>query len=190
MATTARPEETGTKVITSKVNKIPLRFSYAHVFEPTAMGDGPQKYSVSLIIPKSNTALVDAIKAAIEVAKEQGKTGKWQGKVPATLKLPLRDGDKERPEDATYADAYFMSATTKTKPNVVGPDKMPIVDPTEFYSGCYGHASLNFYPFNSNGSKGVACGLNNLQKTKDGEALGGRSSADDDFDEEAGDDLA
>jgi len=57
----------------------------------------------------------------------------------------------------------------------------PILDSTEVYSGCYGRASITFYPFNTNGNRGIACGLQNLQKLADGESLGGRSRAEDDF---------
>lgn len=192
MATETKPES-GTKVVTSKVSKNPVRFSYAKVFQPESVNGGPAKYSVSIIIPKSNTVLIDKIKAAIALAAEEGKSTKFGGKIPNPLKQPLRDGDTDpnKAGDAAYANSYFMSASTKTKPGVVRADKTPIEDSTEFYSGCWGHASLNFYPFNSNGSKGVACGLNFLQKTKEGDALGGRGSADADFEEETeGEDLA
>lgn len=172
-----------TKVVTSKV-----RFSYVHVWEPTAMeGSDKKKYSVSLIIPKSDTALVEKLKKAIENAKALGKDSKWGGKIPATLKQPLRDGDAERPDDPTYADSWFINASSATKPGIVDANTQPILDETEVYSGCYGRASINFYAFNSNGSKGVACGLNHIQKLEDGEALGGRGRAEDDFAEEQDD---
>lgn len=172
-------EAAATKVVTGEV-----RFSYLHAFEPTSMpgetDPNKKKYSVSLIIPKKSPD-VARIKAAIKAATDQGLTSKFGGKVPANFKQPLRDGDKERPEDEAYANSYFLSASSKTKPGIVDVNAQPILDSTELYSGCYGRASLNFYPFNSNGSKGVACGLNHLQKIKDGEALGGRGNAADDF---------
>lgn len=173
-------QQAKTKVITSKV-----RMSYCHVWEPVAMqdGKGDKKYSVSLIIPKSDKELVDRINAAINEAKEQGKE-KWGGKIPLNLKVPLRDGDAERGDDPNYKDAWFLSASTKTKPGIVDADRQPIIDESEFYSGCYGRASINFYAFNVNGSKGIACGLNHLQKLADGEALGGRGKAEDDFDDD------
>lgn len=172
-------DQTATKLITSKV-----RMSYCHVWEPSKMeGATDAKYSVSLVIPKSDTELVARINAAIDAAKEDGKTGKFGGKIPVNLKTPLRDGDKERPDDENYKNSYFMSASSKTKPGVVDADRQPIIDETEFYSGCYGRASLNFYAYNVNGSKGIACGLNHLQKLEDGEALGGRGRAEDDFDD-------
>lgn len=161
-----------------------VRFSYLHVFEAVAIEEGKEKkYSVSLIIPKSDKALVAKIKAAINAAKETGKTSKFGGKIPPNFKDPLRDGDIDRPEDDAYANSYFLTASCKTKPGLVDKDLNPIMDQGELYSGCYGRASINFYPFNTNGNKGVACGLNNLQKIKDGEPLGGRSSAEADFGE-------
>jgi len=169
-------EVKSTKVITGKV-----RFSYLHVWEPQAIEGGSEKrYSVSLIIPKSDKTTLTKIGEAIEAAKEAGKS-KFGGKIPGNLKLPLRDGDLERPEDDAYEGAYFLNATSKTKPGIVDKDTQPIIDQDELYSGCYGRVSINFYAFNTNGNKGVACGLNNLQKLADGESLGGRSTAESDF---------
>lgn len=167
-----------TKVITDKV-----RFSYAHVFEPAAIEEGQEKkYSVAIIIPKKNKKLVDKINAAIEAAAEEGKA-KFGGKIPANLKKPLRDGDAERPDDEAYQGAYFINANSARKPGVVDANLDPILDKDEFYSGCFGRASLNFYAFNVSGNKGVACGLNNLQKLEDGERLSGGSTAEEDFGE-------
>ena len=170
-----------TKVITGK----DTRFSYLVVNEPKAINGGTPKYSVSLIIPKSDTVTVEKIKSAIQAAYEEGQSKlKGNGKtVPAlkTIKTPLRDGDEERPDDEAYADSFFINANSATKPGVVDADLQPIIDTSELYSGIYGRASINFYAFNSNGNRGIACGLNNLQKLRDGEPLGGRSSAEDDF---------
>lgn len=166
---------TPTKVITGEV-----RFSYAHVWEPVSINGGDAKYSVSILIPKSDTKTINAIKKAIEAAKEDGK-GKWGGKIPANLKLPLRDGDEDRPDDEVYAGHYFINANANTKPGLVYKNRQPIIDSTDFYSGCYGYASITLYPFNVNGNRGIACGLNNLMKTADGDPLGGRSRAEDDF---------
>lgn len=166
-----------TKVVTGKV-----RFSYAHVFEPKAIEEGmTPKYSVSLIIPKKDKATIDKIKAAIAAAIEEGKA-KLGGKIPSNYKNPLRDGDVDRPDLEEYQNSYFISANSNNKPALVDGDLNPILDKEEFYSGCFGRASVNFYAFNTNGNKGVACGLNNLQKLEDGERLGGgRSSAEEDF---------
>jgi hypothetical protein len=183
----AEVKEQSTKVITGKV-----RLSYAHLFEAVAVQDGGEKkFSVSLIIPKSDTVTINKIKAAIKIATEQGKTSKFGGKIPANLKTPLRDGDVERPDDEVYKNAYFVNATCKTKPGLVDADLNPIMDQADLYSGCYGRASITFYPFNTSGNKGIACGLNNIQKLADGDPLGGRSRAEDDFAEavEQDDDL-
>jgi hypothetical protein len=166
-----------TKVITGLV-----RFSYVHVWEPEAIGEGSdKKYSVSLIIPKSDKETLKEIEAAIDAAKKAGKDSKFAGKIPANLKTPLRDGDEDRPDDEAYANCYFVNATSRTKPGVVDKNVKPILDQDEFYSGCYGRASITFFAFNTNGNKGIACGLNHVQKLKDGEAMGGRSSAESDF---------
>jgi hypothetical protein len=170
-----------TKVITG----VNTRWSYANVWEAKSINGGAPKYSVSLIIPKSDTKTIEKIKAAIQAAYEEGESKlKGNGKtVPALsiLKTPLRDGDLERPDDEAYANSYFVNANSGTAPGIVDADRQPIIDHSEVYSGVYGRASINFYAFNSNGNKGIACGLNNLQKMRDGEPLGGKSRAEDDF---------
>lgn len=172
-----------TKVITGVV-----RFSYANVWEPKSINGSDEKYSVSLIIPKNDTNTIQEIKDAVEVAKQEGKS-KFGGKIPANLKLPLRDGDIERPEDEAYKDSYFVNANSKDRPQIVDKNVKPILDQSEVYSGCYGRVSITFYAFNSNGNKGIACGLGNIQKIKEGEPLSGRSSASDDFTTEEYDDF-
>lgn len=161
------------------------RWSYANVWEPKSINGGTPKFSVSLIIPKSDTKTVEKIKAAIEAAYHEGESKlKGNGKsVPplAALKTPLRDGDAERPDDEAYANAYFINANATTAPGIVDVDRNPILTRSEVYSGVYGRASISFYAFNSNGNKGIACGLNNLQKVRDGEPLGGKASAESDF---------
>ena len=164
-----------TKVITGKA-----RFSYANVWEPKSINGGDEKYSVSLIISKDDTKSIAEIKAAIEAAKQEGKA-KFGGKIPANLKLPLRDGDVDRPDDEAYKNSYFVNANSKDKPQIVDKNVKPILDQSEVYSGCYGRASITFYAFNQNGNKGIACGLGNIQKLADGEPLSGRSRAEDDF---------
>lgn len=177
------------KVITGKGT----RWSYANVWEPKTIAGGTPKYSVSLIIPKSDTVTVEKIRKAIQAAYEEGQSKlKGNGKsVPplAALKTPLRDGDAERPDDPAYANAYFVNANSATAPGVVDADRQEIIDRSEVYSGVYGRASINFYAFNSNGNKGIACGLNNLQKIRDGEPLGGKSSAVSDFSTDADEDF-
>lgn len=170
-----------TKVITGKV-----RLSYANLFEPKSINGSEPKYSVSIIIPKSDKQQIEVIKQAIENAKERDK-GKWGGKIPANLKLPLRDGDEERPDDEAYANSYFINANSFKAPAVVGLEKDKVtgkaipLSEEEVYSGCYARVSINFYGFNAAGNKGIACGLGNVQKIEDGERLGGGSSAEEDF---------
>lgn len=172
---------TPTKVITG----LNTRWSYANVWEAKSINGGTPKFSVSLIIPKDDTVTVNKIKAAIQSAYEEGQSKlKGSGKtVPAlsVLKTPLRDGDLERPDDEAYAGCYFINANSASAPGIVDADRQPVIDRSEVYSGVYGRASINFYAFNSNGNKGIASGLNNLQKIKDGEPLGGKSRAEDDF---------
>ena len=161
------------------------RWSFANVWEPKSINGGTPKYSVSLIVPKSDAKTVAKIKAAIEAAYHEGEAKlKGSGKsVPplAAIKNPLRDGDVERPDDPAYANAYFINANATTAPGIVDVDRNPILSRSEVYSGVYGRASISFYAFNSNGNKGIACGLNNLQKVRDGEPLGGKTSAESDF---------
>lgn len=167
-----------TKVVTGKV-----RFCYVNVFEPTAMNEGDTpKYNVCVLIPKSDTATIDKIKKAIEAAKEAGKAklADKNGRIPANLKLPLRDGDEERPDDPAFEGHYFINANSMRQPSIVDRSLNPIMSRDEFYSGCYGRASINFYAFNVS-SKGIAAGLNNLQKLEDGEMLAGGSTAEEDF---------
>lgn len=175
-----------TKVITGKN----IRFSYAHVFRPHTITEGQEpKYSVCLLIRKDDKETLGKIKRAIEAAKEEGKRSKWEGKIPANLKMPLRDGDEERPENEEYAGCYFVNANSNQKPQIVDANLDDIIDQTEFYSGCYGRASINFFAYNTAGNRGIGCGLNNIQKLRDGEPLSGRSSAKDDFEIEEEDDL-
>lgn len=171
-------DNNSTKVITGKV-----RFCYVNVFEPTAMNEGDTpKYSVCLIISKDDTATLDKIHKAIEVAKQAGKAklADKNGKIPMNIKLPLRDGDEERGDDPAFENSYFINANSTRKPSIVDKNLEPIMSKDEFYSGCYGRASINFYAFNVS-SKGIAAGLNNLQKLADGEPLAGGPTAEEDF---------
>lgn len=169
------------KVITGK----DTRWSYVNVWEPKSINGSAPKYSVSLIIPKRDTKTVEKIQEAIKTAYEEGQ-GRLKGAsktVPqlAALKTPLRDGDMERPDDPVYAGSYFVNANATHAPGIVDAACNPIIDRSEVYSGVYGRASISFYAFNSNGNRGIACSLNNLQKIRDGEPLGGRASAESDF---------
>ncbi|NLX81339.1 MAG: DUF2815 family protein, partial [Proteiniphilum sp.] len=133
------------------------------------------------------------IKAAIEAAYKEGETKlKGNGKsVPAfsSLKTPLRDGDIDRPDDEAYENSYFINANSATAPGIVDADRIPVLDRSNVYSGVYGRASITFYAFNSNGNRGIACGLQNLQLIRDGEPLGGKVSAESDFATDEDDDF-
>ena len=175
-----------TKVVTGKV-----RFSYVNIFKSRAFqADQDAKFSICLLIPKEDKATLKKIKAAIDEAIQEGISSKWNGKKPANVKLPLRDGDEERADEAPeYEGMMFLNANSTQKPGIVDKDLNEILDPDEVYSGCWGRASINFYPFSVNGNKGIGVGLNNVQKLKDGEHLGAvRASAESDFDDDFEDD--
>ena len=177
-------QNNATKVVTGVV-----RLSYANVWEPVSIKGGTPKFSASLIIPKDDEKTLAAINAAIDAAIQDG-VSKFGGKIPnrAALKLPLRDGDIER-DDESYKGSYFVNANSTTAPQIVDRAVQPILDRGEVYSGCYARVSINFYAFNTNGNRGVACGLGNIQKVKDGDPLSGKSSAVVDFATELDDDF-
>lgn len=164
-----------TKVVTGKA-----RLSYVNVFQPRAAKPGQEaKYSVCVLIPKTDTVTVNKVKAAVKAAADAG-IGILGGKIPPNLKNPLRDGDTER-EGPEYKGHWFINANSKQRPGVVDASVQPILNADEIYSGCYGRVSLNFYAYNQEGNKGVGAGLQNVQKVADGEPLSGRSRAEDDF---------
>ena len=147
------------------------------------MNDGETpKYSVCILIPKTDTKTLDAINKAVEAAKIAGKAkiADKNGRIPSTLKSPLRDGDDERSDDPAFKGMMFINANSNRKPAIVDKSLNEIMSRDEFYSGCYGRVSLNFYAFNVQ-SKGIAAGLQNLQKLEDGEMLTGGSTAEEDF---------
>lgn len=166
-----------------------VRFSYAHVFAPRRNEDGTDgKYSVQLLIPKSDATAKKLLDGAIEAAKQTGVSTKWNGKLPpaSKLKLPLRDGDEEFPEDANYENMWFIncSSPASNKPGVRVLEEGQIVealDDDDFYSGCWGCANINFYAYNTSGNQGIAAGLNHVLKTRDGQRLGGGVSAEQAF---------
>lgn len=171
----------------------PCRLSYTHVFTKYAPdGDTDNgKYMTNVLIPKSEKETVKALQQAIETAKKSGIVSKWGGKEPKNLELPLRDGDTDK-DDEVYEDCFFINAKSSTRPGICDKNKNPIVDEEEIYSGVYAYVSVSFYPYDKNGNRGIACGLNNIMKFKDGERLGGRTSAENDFadiDAEDDDDL-
>ncbi|HUM84095.1 MAG TPA: DUF2815 family protein [Lachnospiraceae bacterium] len=162
---------------------VKARLSFANIWEPRSSYGQEPKYSVSCVIPKSETAQIEKIKKAVEAAKQEGKEKKWSGKIPANLKLPFRDGDIDRPDDETYADSFFINASSKDAPQIVDRHVQLITDPMMVYSGCICNVSINFYPFSANGNKGIAAGLGNIQFVADGPRLSGKASASSEFGE-------
>lgn len=170
-----------------------VRFSYAHVFErrPDENG-GEGKYSVCVLIPKTDKTALDLVNAATEAAKQDGKAKKWGGKIPANCKTPLRDGDIEHEDDETFRGMMFFNATSNSKPGIRVLEAGAVseaIDESDFYSGCWGAVTVNFFPYEASGNKGVAVGLNNVIKTREGDKLAGGSSAESDFADLADDSL-
>ena len=166
----------------------PVRLSYANLLRPYARDGQEPKYSVTLLVPKSDVGTMQRVNAAIEAATQEGVASKWNGQRPPILATPAHDGDGGRPSDGTEFGPeckghYVMTATCRPpqKPEIVDGNLNPVINETEIYSGMYARVSLNFFPYNSNGKKGIGCGLGNVQKTGDGEPLGGRTTAVSDF---------
>lgn len=177
----ANQNNTSTKVITGRQTRI----SYANLFEPKGFDGSKPVYSASLIIPKDDTRTLELIRSAIEAAYQNGLYKlRGAGKALPTLEdinTPLNDGDKKRPNDPAYANAYYINAKNADQPKLFDADRNPIIDRSEIYSGIYGRASITFYAYNRNGNKGIACSLLGLQKVADGKPLGGSVCTADDF---------
>ena len=181
MATAKNP----TRVVTGKV-----RLSYVHLFEPYSSNpDQDPKYSTTILIPKGDKTTLAKIHAAIDAAKEDGKASKFGGRIPTNLSITLHDGDEEADleRNPEYAGHYYMAMSSKARPGVVDQDLNAVVDPMQVYSGCYARVSINAFPYSAQGKKGISFGLNNVQFLDDGEPLGGRSRAEDDFADDAAD---
>lgn len=171
-----------TKVVTGLV-----RLSYVQIFNKRSFTEGTDaKYSLCVLVPKKDTKTLKKIQAAVKAAAEEGISTKFNGKKPSNMHMPLRDGDEERADEAPeYKGMYFFNCKSDRKPGIVDKDRNEILDPDEVYSGCWGRVSVNFYPYSVNGNKGVAVGLNNVQKLKDDQRLGGAAaSAEDDFNDD------
>lgn len=172
--------------MSTKVTTGEVRFSFPHVFQPHANNPGQEpKYSVTILIPKTDAVTLQAIQSAMDVAAQEGVSGKFNGQMPAVLKNPLHDGDGVRPNGEPFGEeckgCMVMTASSKQRPEVVDANLQAILNPAEVYAGCYGRVSLNFFPYNTNGNRGVGCGLNNVQKLRDGDPLTGRTTAKEDF---------
>ena len=175
-----------TKVVTGKV-----RFSFVHVFEPQEpQGGGDAKYSVTLLIPKSDTVTLGKIKEAMAEARENFCKRNGASALPAKPNHTLHDGDGVRDSGDPYGPeckgCWVITVGSKQKPIIVDSFRNDITDPAEVYSGCYGRAAINFYGYNANGKKGISAGLLSVQKLHDGEPFGIVGSADDFDDDYAG----
>ena len=166
---------------------VPCRISYANIWEPKSINGSEEKYSVSCLVPKSDKQTLMKIHKCIEAAKTEAQGKKWGGKIPANLKLPLHDGDIDRPDDENYAGMMYFNASSKDAPQIVDRRVQPILDPMECGSGDYCNVSVNFYGFAASGNKGVASGMGNIQLVKKGTRLAGRATAASDFTEIADD---
>ena len=172
-------------VVTGKV-----RLSYPNLFKAKAFGNSTDaKYSASFLIPKSDTATVAKIKAAIEEAKEDGKSSKWKGRIPANLRSPLRDGDAERAADhPEYAGMWFINATSGNAPKLYDKDHSEILDSEDLYPGCWVRADINFNAYSFNGNNGVGAYISSVMKWKDAERFAGyaasASAYDDDYEDD------
>ena len=171
-----------TQITTGKV-----RFSYAHLFTPRpSLDGGPAKFSVTLLIPKTDKATLAKINSAIEAARTAfiSKTGK---KLPANLASTLHDGDTFRDNGEEFGPeckgCYVITVSSTTQPVIVDADKVPITNPQELYSGCYGRAIINFYVYDYMGKRGISAGLNGIMKLYDGEPLAGGVVTDSDWDD-------
>lgn len=163
-----------------------FRASYAYVFEPQASQNGGEpKYQITMLIPKSDTATVQAIQAGINQALQDGLQRVFGGQMPVRPETPLYDGDGVRKNGEPFGEEcrghWVVRASSKSRPSVVDINVQPIIDPNAFYSGCFARATVNFFAYNKNGNRGVACGLNNVQKIADGEPLSGRTTPEEDF---------
>lgn len=171
-----------TQIVTGKV-----RLSYVHLFKPYAHNPGQEpKYSTTILVPKNDTSTKANIDRAIEAAKQEGMSSKWGGQIPPVVAIPVYDGDGVRPSDGQpfgeeCKGHWVFTASSKQAPAVVDQAVQPILDQSEVYSGMYARVSVNFFAYNSNGRKGIGAGLNNVQKLADGEPLGGRTTAAEDF---------
>jgi hypothetical protein len=186
MATSTTDQKSATAIKLGTV-EMPVRISFANIWQPKANKSGKEKFSVSVIIDKDDTRLIKKIQRAIESVKtSDAALKKWGGKVPKNVKTPLRDGDEDREEDGAYEGCMFVNATSDTAPGIFEKIKnkiLKVTDKAKVYSGCYCIVSVNFFAFFAEGNKGIACGLNNILKVKDGEALAGKVSGEVDFKE-------
>lgn len=171
-----------TKCLTGEV-----RLSYTHLGQPYSGNNGGEpKYSATLLIPKEDTTTEADIRAAINAAYEQGVKDKWKGMRPQMRYPVIYDGDGVRMNGTPFGEEckghWVVTASSKQKPQCVHISNVHAeLLPTDVYSGMYARVTINFFPYDSNGSRGVGCGLGNVCKTRDGEPLSGHANAESDF---------
>ena len=154
--------------------------SYPYLMTPNKDG----KYEITLMVDKKDEKTKREIDLAVKKAEDKGMQEVWKGVRPNGNLSPLKDGDGTRDNGNPYGDEcknkWLLRASSKFAPTVLKPDKTKMEDPAEMYGGCIVLVSVEFFPYYSNGRKGISCQLRNVWKLKDGEKLG-RSSAEDDF---------
>lgn len=159
-----------------------VRLSFVHLFQPHASQPGQEpKYSTTILIPKTDVATKQRIDAAIQAAANKGVSGVWKGARPPQLKTPIWDGDGVRQNGEPFGPEckghWVLTASSKQQQAVVDANLNPIINQSDVYSGMYARVNINFFPFSSNGNRGVGAGLGPVQKLSDGEPLGGRITA-------------
>lgn len=170
-----------TKCLTGEV-----RLSFVHLTRPYSNKGGEPKYSCTLLVPKTDTATYNDLKSALNAAYEIGVSDKWKGSRPQLRYPVIYDGDGVRPSGEAFGDEckghWVITASSMQQPQVVHQSNIRVqLAETDIYSGMYARVTLNFFPYDTSGSRGVGCGLGNVLKTKDGEPLSGRASAESDF---------
>lgn len=158
-----------------------VRLSYVHLFKPYAAMQGQEeKYSVTVLVPKTDTATMSRINTAIEAAKQRGISEKWNGQCPPIVPTPVYDGDGVRPSDGMAFGpeckghwVFTASAKADYPPEIVDAQGSPILNQSEVYSGMYAYVNVSFFPYAFGGKKGIGCGLGPVMKRRDGESLGG-----------------
>lgn len=163
-----------TRVMTGKV-----RLSFVHLFKPYAAEKGQEeKYSCTILVPKTDVQTKAKLDAAINAAIEKGINSVWNGVKPPKPTIPIYDGDGTRPSDGEEFGpeckghwVFTASAKIDYQPGIVDIRAQPILNQSEIYSGIYARVSVNFFPYAVSGKKGIGCGLGNVQKLMDGEPL-------------------
>ena len=172
-----------------------VRFSFVNLFTPKAFQEGGDpKYSLTVIIPKTDTFTVAKLKAGVEAAKNKGLSEKFGGKMPAIFDgafggTTIRDADNDKnksgdlivTEHPEAKGCYIIHVASKNAPGVIDEAKQTVLDPKKVYSGCYGRVNITFFPYNSSGNKGISAGLNHVQFLEDGEPLGSSVRIEDAF---------